>query len=96
MNIDQQFITAAPSAELVYHLTWKDPAPRTKAQVILEATRVKCFSSAGSCVISDLDENAKSATITRTGPAAASDEEIVILVGNQHYFASQKDRVHFE
>jgi hypothetical protein len=54
---------------------------------------VQCPVTGGSCAVGSVNQANNAVTVTWTLPGAAGDHEIMIAVGNGHYFGTTTDRV---
>ena len=79
-------VSAPASSVLNYSVSWLDEAGG-------DDHAVKCFVTGGSCTVGIINQAANSVTVSWTLPGAAGGHEIMIAVGNGHYFGTTKDRV---
>jgi len=82
--LDQRRVTATRSTALAYQVAW----PATDLDL-----RVACLVTGGTCAVSNLDQDADSATVTWTLPGSAGDHELVVQAGNGSFFVATWDRV---
>jgi len=81
-------VWARPSTPLTYTVTWLDSE-------VPQDVQVECWVTAGTCAVTALDQVANQATVEWRDAPLLEDHEIVVAVGNQHYFITAKDRVSF-
>jgi len=79
-------VSATAGTILNYSVSWLDEAGG-------DDHAVKCFVTGGSCAVGVINQAANSVAVSWTLPGAAGDHEIMIAVGNGHYFGTTKDRV---
>lgn len=84
--LSTRYAETTVSNTLNYTVSWNEYSSTVDQEV-------KCFVTGGNCNISAIDQSARTATVSWTLPAAASDYEITVVVGDQHTFFSTKDRV---
>ncbi len=81
-----RYVTGSRGAALAYSVSWLDEANG-------QDHAVTCRVTGGSCTVGAIDQAANSVTVNWTLPGSAGDNEILIAVGNGHYFGTTKDRV---
>lgn len=81
-----RYVNAAAGAILNYTVSWFDDAGG-------DDHAVKCWVTAGSCNVGAINQADNAVNVSWTMPTTAGDHEIVIAVGNGHYFGTTKDRV---
>ena len=82
-----RYVSGTVGAILNYSVSWLDEAGG-------DDHAVKCWVTGGSCtVVGVINQATNSVTVSWTLPGAAGDHEIMIAVGNGHYFGTTKDRV---
>jgi len=82
------YVSASPSTPLTYTVTWLDSE-------VPQDVQVECWVTAGTCAVTALDPGTNQATVEWRDAPLLEDHEIVVAVGNQHYFITAKDRVSF-
>ena len=85
-RLDGRHTTGAPDDVLAYTLSWK-PSLHTLD------VRVDCQVSAGSCAVTNVDQDAGAADVTWTLPASAGEHALLLTVGNLRQFTTLEDRV---
>jgi hypothetical protein len=88
LSLGAAHVEASVSADLVYPLTFVHLDPGVPSGVVCEV-------SGGSCVIENLTPQGQgmAATLTWTLPATEGDHELMVVVGNEQYFVTARDRV---
>jgi len=81
-----RYTTENVGMSLAYTVNWEDAANGKDREV-------KCWVAGGSCVVGVIDQTQRNVVITWTLPVVTGDHEIMIAVGNGHYFSSTKDRI---
>jgi hypothetical protein len=81
-----RFVSAGTGATIGYTVSWQDEAGGDDHQV-------RCEVTGGSCTVGAIQQAADSAAVSWTVPGTPGDHEIMIVVGNGHYFGTTRDRV---
>lgn len=81
-----RYVSGSAGADLSYSVSWMDEAGGNDHAV-------KCRVTGGSCSVGTVSQAANTVTVTWTLPGTAGEHEIMIAVGNGHYFGTTKDRV---
>jgi hypothetical protein len=84
--LESRHVSGTAGAALSYAVSWLDAAGG-------DDHAVKCWVSGGSCTVRAIDQTANTAALDWSLPDAAGDHEIMIAVGNGHYFGTALDRV---
>ena len=85
-KLQTRYEVEAAGSTIRYSVEWK-------ALPSSEEVSVKAFVTAGRTSIVGMDLASNHAVVEWTLPPSTGDHEIIIAVGNQHYFISTKDRL---